>query len=110
MKLVVSIAVLSLSLSACDITSNSPTDTNPQDSGSSADVTLDSSPDTGVVEAGYDGPYHSCVSSFNQPLTTGSAEAIQCLLQHYCVDSSGVTTAAYLIDSCHGNLPCQMGS
>lgn len=64
--------------------------------------------DAGVEEEAAPG-YQACATSNTVPVTTGSDQAQRCLTQVYCTDSLNQTYLVHLIDSCHGDMPCEWG-
>lgn len=82
----------------------------------SSDAGLDSQPDVTapvsatITDAGQDvnAPYQTCVTTTTKLVTTGSAQAQQCLTEQYCTDSLGQTYLRNLHDSCH-SMDCRWG-
>jgi hypothetical protein len=107
MKLgLISLAIASL-VCACAIgSSQSPATAQVSDAG------LDSQPDitapivVDVPDAGQDASYQECATITSKPVTTGSAQAQNCLTEQYCTDSLGQTYLRNLHDSCH-DLDCR---
>jgi hypothetical protein len=64
---------------------------------------VDAGPDTDLPPV-----YDPCRVTFNKPVTVGSADAQNCLVERYCADSLGNTALVDMYDTCH-SIPCRWG-